>query len=293
MCRAANKMAPPSDEVVGLCNVQSFIMLCVLPFFNIMTFLWAYTALPLAWLDQDWPLWQLALLLTVAYVPRVAGTVAIRYIGDWLCVVGWSMAAVFNTWMLLRPTSLPAVWAATIATASAVCPTAHRSLVYSRFLGSGEWQMQRALRIYTFADTLGYACAPFIGGLLYDSGGLRACAAALTLVRPPPRTVRAAAWSLAATLPCTLCRPRSSATPFIRTSPPHPIHSHPTVLPFSPTPFAPHLQPSTTLTRCALFTVASSCVGAGLPLFLQALTSPHLAASRSHHLPLSLRISRP
>ena len=36
--------------------------------------------------------------------------------------------------------------------------------------------MTRALRLFTLADTLGYATAPFIGGLLYDGGGLGACA---------------------------------------------------------------------------------------------------------------------
>ena len=65
---------------------------------------------------------------------------------------------------------------ATCATCTSLCPTVLRSLVYQRFAHSGEWQRQRALRIFTLSDTFGYATAPFIGGVLYDHGGLRACA---------------------------------------------------------------------------------------------------------------------
>ena len=57
---------------------------------------------------------------------------------------------------------------ATCATCTSLCPTVLRSLVYQRFAHSGEWQRQRALRIFTLSDTFGYATAPFIGELLCD-----------------------------------------------------------------------------------------------------------------------------
>ena len=97
-------------------------------------------------------------------------------LGDWICVPVCAIALVSNAMMLLYPDSLAAVCFATCATCTSLCPTVLRSFAHSRFAASSEWQLQRALRILTLADTFGYATAPFIGGLLYDSGGLRACA---------------------------------------------------------------------------------------------------------------------
>ena len=161
----------------GLCDPQSILLLCVLPFCNIISFLWCYTALPLHWLDKGWPLWQLALILTLIYVPKACvGMQLLNRVGDWLSVVFAALAVVLNTWMLMEPDNLAAVAAAMTACNFALCPPAYRGFVHSRFAGSGTWQTQRALRIFIFADTMGYAWAPFVGGLLYDSGGLRACA---------------------------------------------------------------------------------------------------------------------
>jgi len=157
-----------------LCEPESLILLCVLPFASICGFLWIYTALPLHFVDSDWPLLQLSWLLTLIYVPRVVATMATSRIGDWMCVPMSALAASLNVYMLLYP-SLAAVWLAVSATCASLNPPALRSLVYSHFAGSSKWQMQRALRIFTLSDTLGYACAPFVGGLLYDLGGLRAC----------------------------------------------------------------------------------------------------------------------
>jgi hypothetical protein len=163
--------------VVGLCTPQSITLLGILPFCNICGFLWIYTALPLHFLDSGWPLWQLSVLLTVVYIPRVVMTTITTRLGDWVCVPASVLAAALNFYMLLRPGSLTAVWVATTATCTSLNPPAYRSMVYAHFQSSGTTQLQRALRIFTLADTMGYATAPFIGGLLYDSGGLRACAA--------------------------------------------------------------------------------------------------------------------
>jgi len=167
---------PEEQEVVSLLSAQIIALLIVLPFISISGFLWAYTALPLKFLDSNWPLWQLSLLFTLIYVPRVAAQVITRRVGDWVCVPLSALAAASNVILVLYPSSITAVWVAVSCTCSALNPTALRSLVHQRFHDSGEAQMKLALRIFTTADTLGYACAPFIGGILYDNGGLRACA---------------------------------------------------------------------------------------------------------------------
>ena len=159
---------------VTLCSPQSLVLLTTLPFCNICGFLWIYTALPLHFLSSGWALWKLSTLLTVAYIPRVAMTTVTAHVGDWICVPVSATAAVLNLNLLLHPESLAAVWAAVTATCAALNPPAYRSLVYARFLVGPKEQLRRALRIFTLADTLGYACAPFLGGLLYDGGGLRA-----------------------------------------------------------------------------------------------------------------------
>lgn len=169
-------MTHDSKPQARLCSFQSVILICILPFANICGFLWCYTALPLHFVDSQWPLWQLSLLLTLVYIPRVVVTLLTPRIGDYVCVPISLVAALLNVYMVLQPQSLTAVWIAVGATCTALQPPTYRSFVYVHFADTGEWQLQRAQRIYTFADTLGYACAPFIGGLLYDFGGLRACA---------------------------------------------------------------------------------------------------------------------
>lgn len=170
---AKRRSRPPPS----LCDARGFLLLAVLPFCNIGGFVWCYTALPLHWVDSDWPLWQLSTLMFITYVPRVCTTVLTGRVGDWICVPISGIATGCSILMIMRPDSPAAVWVAMSAISCAVNPPALRSLVHKRFQGSGTWQMQRALRMYTLADAIGYACAPFIGGVLYDTRGLAACAA--------------------------------------------------------------------------------------------------------------------
>ena len=129
------------DRIVRLCRPQSVVLLCILPFSNICGFLWCYTALPLHWVDSGWPLWQLALLLTLIYIPRVLATAIKSRVGEWLCVPISAVAAALNIYMLVRPESKTSVWVALTATCASQCPTTYRSFVYSRFYGSGSWQV--------------------------------------------------------------------------------------------------------------------------------------------------------
>ena len=165
---------------VRLCTPESIVLTCVLPYVEMCGFLWCYTALPLHFVDSNWPLWQLAALLTFCYLPRLIILIMTQKFArvgdDWLCVPVSAIAFASNVLMWSYPHNLAAVSVAICTTCTSLCPTVLRSLVYRRFAESGEWQRQRALRIFTLSDTFGYATAPFIGGVLYDHGGLRACA---------------------------------------------------------------------------------------------------------------------
>ena len=192
-CDAADEQrsaAAPSAAPTPLCSRESTTLLCVLPYCNIAGWLWVYTALPLHFVDRDWPLWQLALLLSLCYVPRATAVAMYARAGDWTCVPMKALALAGSVLMVIWPRSLTVVWIGICLLASSVCPTAYRSLVFARFVDDGEWQLQRAMRIFTLSDTVGYASAPFVGGVLYDFGGLRACAvfaaatSAIALVLP-------------------------------------------------------------------------------------------------------------
>ena len=169
------KLAAEAPAIL-LATPEGIILLGALPFSNICGFLWTYTALPLHFVDSGWPLWQLATLLTLCYIPRLCTTAAYSHFGDWLCVPNAVLACALNINMACHPNSLAAVVLAVSAMCAAQSPTAYRSLIYARFHESGTWQLQRAMRIFTLCDTVGYASAPFIGGILYDNGGMRSCA---------------------------------------------------------------------------------------------------------------------
>ena len=62
---------------VGLCNPQSVVLLMVMPFINVTAVTYVYTALPLHWIDSSWELWELSLLLTLCYSPRLVMSVLV------------------------------------------------------------------------------------------------------------------------------------------------------------------------------------------------------------------------
>ena len=263
MCRAAFvdlmvSTAADGEPSAAVCSPGSLLLLLVLPSCNICGFLWAYTALPLHFLDSGWSMLQLSLLLTLVYVPRVVMTTLTGRVGDWLCVPVAGVAAVLNVYLANYPHSLTACWVALSATCASVNPPAFRSFVHARFSRQGTWQMQRALRIFTLADTLGYACAPFIGGVLYDNGGLRACA-----------TFAACTCSACALLPLVLreCRESLASARLSCSSVPSTLSSAGGVPPADVPPNSIHppngvtlayLGPPVTAVMCAAF--ANICV---------------------------------
>ena len=58
--------------------------------------------------------------------------------------------------LMARPHSLAALWLAVSTTCAALNPTAFHGLLHDRFSPGGEWQVKRALRFFTFAETLRY-----------------------------------------------------------------------------------------------------------------------------------------
>ena len=79
------KKSQSKGQTTAICSPRSILLCVILPLTNVTSMLWCYTALPLHFLDSEWPLWQLSLLLTVCYVPRVVGVIAFTRVGDWLC----------------------------------------------------------------------------------------------------------------------------------------------------------------------------------------------------------------
>ena len=119
--------APP------LCHFQSLVLLCVLPFTNIGAFLWCYTALPLHFLDSKWPIWQLSLLLTLIYVPRLLVQIITRRVGGWFCVPCSCVAVACNVNLYFSPNNILAVSFALTTTCSALNPTAYKGFMHARF----------------------------------------------------------------------------------------------------------------------------------------------------------------
>lgn len=163
------------ESAPGICNLQSAVLVFVIPFLDVMKMAYVYTAVPLHFLDSDWPLWQLGLLISGAYIPRVPISGMIARIGDWVCAPVTLLASAASFAMAVFPDRRLAVIVGVTATSASVMIQAHKGLCYSRF-GSSSAQQTRVLRVFTIFDVLGYSLGAMLGGVLYDSGGFSTCA---------------------------------------------------------------------------------------------------------------------
>lgn len=75
-------MAATHPVSVPLCSTQSAILLVALPTLNLWALMWVYTAVPLHFLDNGWPLWQVGMLLTLCYAPRLLVAPAMVRLAD-------------------------------------------------------------------------------------------------------------------------------------------------------------------------------------------------------------------
>jgi hypothetical protein len=153
---------PPS-----LSSVEALVLLAALPILDYNRLLYIYSCLPLHFLEQGWPLWQLSALLCGSAVARNPVAWAVEKRGDGLCVPLLGLAAVASTWMAKEPNSKAAVLVAIALGQAVKCQQPLRGMcarVYSRWPAHHEG----ALRIMTVTDVAGYSSAAFWGGVLYE-----------------------------------------------------------------------------------------------------------------------------
>ena len=157
-------------------------LLVLVPVLNMWAMGIFYTALPLFWLDQGWPLLSLGILMGLGNAGRVLFTSnLIRFFGDW-AVLPWMCVLICGSCVLAaRPMEMWAVCVGIAANQNGQFMLALRGLSFFAFSGTrsgtrGSLELHnRALRVLTMAEVCGYASSTFIGGVLYEFGGWTAC----------------------------------------------------------------------------------------------------------------------
>ena len=175
--RRCAAMARPNMAPVrapSLTSATSIILIVILPALDVVKMAYIYTAVPLHFVDQKWPLGDLGILFSVCYLPRFLVTIAISTWGEWLCVPVLFCGLAASIVMVISPLSLPAVALGCLGCSAAVMNQANRGLVFRRF-GHDDDQQRRAMRIFTFFDVTGYSAGAMLGGLIYDQGTFVAC----------------------------------------------------------------------------------------------------------------------
>lgn len=161
--------APP------LASIVSVELLCMLPALDAVKMAYMYTSVPLHFVDQRWPLDELGLMLTLAYVPRLLFTYVTAVAGDWVCVPGVAVGLVSSLVMACWPMNRLCVYVGVLGASGAMMTQPHRGLVFRRF-GCDDGQQRRAMRVFTFSEVCGYSAGAMLGGVLYDRGTFVACA---------------------------------------------------------------------------------------------------------------------
>ena len=155
--------APPLTSPI------SIALICILPALDVVKMAYIYTAVPLHFVDQGWPLVELGVLLSLCYVPRLLASFATAQLGDWLGVPCTALGVAASVIMFLMPFNRTAVFIGCLGCSMAVMNQAHRGLIFRRF-GADEDQLRRAMRTFTFFDVVGYSLGALLGGVLYDEG---------------------------------------------------------------------------------------------------------------------------
>ena len=155
-------------------------LLFVLPFFNMLMIGQSFLWVPLHFLDQQYSLTSLAFLFLLGGLGRLVTSPLINRYGDysWICL---GMAALLSTILLLLHSNefVPLFISITcLQNANGILPL--QGLVQLKYattsVGASQELHQTALRIFTASETLGYATATLVGGVLFEyGGGWRAC----------------------------------------------------------------------------------------------------------------------
>ena len=191
---------------------ESISLLFVLPFFNMMMigahFLWV----PLHFLNQNWSLSTLGIVFGIAGFGRLFSVPMINYLGDYSCIFLFSPSWILTLWVCLSDENDPVplyIMIPMMQVSNCILPL--QGLIQLKYGVSLESEPtepsspsepseisisiesntepsespikssvslhKSALRIFTAAETLGYATATLFGGFVYEyGGGWRSCA---------------------------------------------------------------------------------------------------------------------
>ena len=160
---------PPS-----LLSFEGLLLTIFLPYTDLLRVLYTYSCVPLQFLDNEWPLWQLSAIIFVAPLIRNVVAFFVNKFGDRTCLVPLFLSSVASEVMAWQPNNRLAVLSGFFFLTISKSTQSYRGLLQQVF-GSYEHQHEKALRIFNVSDVLGYSTAAFVGGLLYQVGGFTAC----------------------------------------------------------------------------------------------------------------------
>ena len=168
----AAQCTPPSTNMLSFNNIG---LLVLLPSLNMMMMAAPYTFMPLHFLDQSWSLTTLGLCLMLGNGLRtITSTVVTRY-GDWSVVLFLLLAVVSHIWLFCYPSSLVPTFVTMATLFSGNSMLSLQGLMHRRFGKGSEEIMKEALRTFAICETVSYATATLVGGLLYEFGGWHLC----------------------------------------------------------------------------------------------------------------------
>ena len=169
----AAQCTPPST--INMLSFNNIGLLVLLPSLNMMMMAAPYTFMPLHFLDQSWSLTTLGLCLMLGNGLRtITSTVVTRY-GDWSVVLFLLLAVVSHIWLFCSPSSLVPTFVTMATMFSGNSMLSLQGLMHRRFGKEGEEIVKEALRTFAICETVSYATATLVGGLLYEFGGWHLC----------------------------------------------------------------------------------------------------------------------
>ena len=86
-----------------MCTPDAVVLLVLLPFLNQIKTAWPYSCAPLHFIARGWPLYQLGLQHSLAFLLRIPMNATIVRLGDWLCAPLATLSAATAIGMVLAP----------------------------------------------------------------------------------------------------------------------------------------------------------------------------------------------
>eukprot|EP00746_Dinoflagellata_sp_MGD_P141552 gnl/MRDRNA2_/MRDRNA2_74648_c0_seq1.p1 gnl/MRDRNA2_/MRDRNA2_74648_c0~~gnl/MRDRNA2_/MRDRNA2_74648_c0_seq1.p1 ORF type:complete len:562 (-),score=66.54 gnl/MRDRNA2_/MRDRNA2_74648_c0_seq1:283-1968(-) len=156
-------------------SISNVVFLVALPAFTTIRNCYSFAGLPLHFRDSGWLLAHLGLAALAGNAVRSFICTPLQtFFGPWMAAPLSVANSCLSVPMAIWPNSEFAVIVGVIAFSMCNFGDAQQALISGAI--SNHETRQRASRISTLSFTLGYATAPFYGGLLYDLGGWEASA---------------------------------------------------------------------------------------------------------------------